>query len=333
MELGARVGVYRGDAQLTASFLLSDGSFSLYVPVTGGVAEATNQTAWTQSLSDLQHLWGFVTAPANAVKCYMEVRVKRTSTAAPTDLYVALPYIGKAGAAQTTHSPWNQGVFITPSEITTWIANATIGNAQIGGNLWSTNWNYAGGTGWLLDRSGNFYGNNIYARGDIEASSLKAGVAMVDSLHLKGSAVIIPLQVSYSAKSINLPYAQGVWHSADVFQYTLSLSGGGLFKVSFSGTFYIDHWTGHANYGSGSLTKAVRIYINGALVETVLDNRPLGASTSLTGSIPDRFYWLGAGNQTFLIRMEALMADGGARVACAAGTVSIQSFQTGSSSV
>jgi len=245
-------------------------------------------------------------------------------------------YFGMAHAGQTEASPWSPGrgiSQITASNVTTYIDNAALGNAQIGGNLWSTNWSGWGGSGWLLDRSGNFYGNNIYARGDIEASSLKADTAMVDTLHLKGSAVIIPLQISYSAKSINLPYAQGVWHSADVFQYTLSLSGGGLFKFSFSGTFSIDHWTGHANYGSGSLTKVVRIYINGALVETVLDNLPLGASASLTGSIPDRFYWLEAGNQTFLIRMEALMADGGARVACAAGTVSIQSFQTGSSSV
>lgn len=132
MELGARVGVYRGDAQLTASFLLADGSFMLYVPVTGGVSEATNQVAWTQNLSDLQHLWGFVTAPTNAVKCYMEVRVKRTTTAAPTDLYIALPYIGKAGSAQIVYSPWNQGAFITPSEVTTWIADLAVQRAQIG---------------------------------------------------------------------------------------------------------------------------------------------------------------------------------------------------------
>jgi len=223
---------------------------------------------------------------------------------------------------------------ITPSNVTTYIDNAALGNAQIGGNLWSTNWNYAGGTGWLLDRSGNFYGNNIYARGDIEASSLKAGVAMVDSLHLKGNAVIIPLQISYGAKSVNLPYSQGAWQVANAFQYTLSLSGGGLFKLSFTGTFTIDHWNGHANYGLGSLTKVVRIYVNGSLVETVITNLPAGASSIIAAAtIGDKFYWLGAGSQTILIRMEALMADGGARVACSAGTVSIQSFQTGSSSV
>ncbi|MCB1602462.1 MAG: DUF1983 domain-containing protein, partial [Xanthomonadales bacterium] len=242
----------------------------------------------------------------------------------------------RKSTSATAWSAWQRvpNETINSSNVTTYIENAAFGNAQIGGNLWSTNWNYAGGTGWLLDRSGNFYGNNIYARGDIEASSLKAGVAMVDSLNLKGSAVIIPLQVSYGAKTVNLPYSQGVWQSLAAFQYTLSLSSSGLFKFSFTGTFEIDHWTGHANYGSGSLTKAIRLYINGALVETLDDNLPLGASSPLSLlQIPDKFYWLGAGNHLVVIQMEALMADGGARVRCSAGVVNIQSFQTGSSSV
>ncbi len=286
------------------------------------------------------HVKGEITVPTGAVTARPWLQISATDNFG-VSFWNAL-YVGRVEESATVGASfgdyWGGGRnitgAITPGNVTTYIDNAAIGNAQIGGNLWSTNWNYAGGTGWLLDRSGNFYGNNIYARGDIEASSLQAGVAMVDSLNLKGSAVIIPLQVSYGAKSVNLPYSQGAWQIANAFQYTLSLSGGGLFKLSFTGTFYIDHWTGHANYGSGSLTKAVRIYINGSLVETLLTNLPLGASTALGPStIPDRFYWLGVGNQTILITMEALMADGGARVACSAGTVAIQSFQTGGSSV
>lgn len=73
---------------------------------------------------------------------------------------------------------------VTPANISTYIANAAIGNAQIGGDIYSSNWNYAGGSGWLLDRGGNFYGNNIYARGDIQASSLQAGVAMVGTANI-----------------------------------------------------------------------------------------------------------------------------------------------------
>lgn len=124
--------------------------------------------------------------------------------------------IGPSGAEFTGLTSWGnvQGKTgfaaldgkITPSNVTTYIDYAAIGNAQIGGNLWSTNWNYAGGSGWLLDRSGNFYGNNIYARGDIEASSLKANTAMVnranianaavDTLQIAGNAVTIPVAAS-----------------------------------------------------------------------------------------------------------------------------------------
>ena len=113
--------------------------------------------------------------------------------------------LNKMAAVAATKADWasvtNKTGFasisqITSSNVTTYIENAALGNAQIGGNLWSTNWNYAGGTGWLLDRSGNFYGNNIYARGDIEASSLKAGTAMVQTLNIAGNAVTVPVSAN-----------------------------------------------------------------------------------------------------------------------------------------
>ena len=329
-EISAWLNCHRCEGRVILVFLDAAGAYA------GEVATSlVSYGSGITSIGDMVQSWTISTAPSNAVKAYLIIRGYNDGRESPY-VFFSRVYFGEAGAGQTEPSLWTPGrgiSQITSSNVTTYIANAAIGNAQIGGNLWSTNWSGWGGSGWLLDRSGNFYGNNIYARGDIEASSLKANAAMVDSLHLKGSAVIIPLQVSYSAKTINLPYAQGVWHSADAFQYTLSLSGGGLFKFSFSGTFVINHWTGHANYGSGSLTKVVRIYLNGALVETVLTNLPNGASSFLSGTIPDKYYWLGPGNQTITIRMEALMADGGARVYCSGGSVSIQSFQTGASNV
>lgn len=134
--------------------------------------------------------------------------------------------IGPSGAEFTGLTSWGnvQGKTgfaaldgkITPSNVTTYIDNAALGNAQIGGNLWSTNWNYAGGTGWLLDRSGNFYGNNIYARGDIEASSLKANTLMVnranivnaavDTLQIEGNAVTVPVHARTTGVSLSLAY-------------------------------------------------------------------------------------------------------------------------------
>jgi len=154
---------------------------------------------------------------------------------------------------------------ITPSNVTTYIDNAAIGNAQIGGNLWSTNWNYAGGTGWLLDRSGNFYGNNIYARGDIEASSLKAGVAMVDTLHIAGEAVIVP-RYAEATNTLSLSTTSDIGSiSTAAFTYP----GGGsvilIITVDLKGGFTTT--TGANNATTTTYYPAeVMIYRNGSLL-------------------------------------------------------------------
>jgi hypothetical protein len=83
-------------------------------------------------------------------------------------------YFGTALAAQTVPSAWADGPGasfgdnlygqITPTNSPTYIANAAIVNAQIGGDIYSSNWN--GSTaGWLLDRNGNFYANSGTFRG------------------------------------------------------------------------------------------------------------------------------------------------------------------------
>lgn len=230
-----------------------------------------------------------------------------------------------------------QGAFATLSKInasnvTTYIENAAFGNAQIGGNLWSTNWSGWGGSGWLLDRNGNFYGNNIYARGDIQASSLKAGVAMVDALNIKGSAMIIPIFISHGSGAWNMPYAQGVWHHMEVWKYTLTTEITGTFRFSFGGLWSITHWTGHANWPNGTVHKMIRILINGNAVETIAQASTYGERlTDIT--IGDRFYTLGAGTHTVSVYMSALMADGGARFSRTAGSTTIQSHSQGSSSI
>lgn len=90
---------------------------------------------------------------------------------------------------------------ITPSNVTTYIANAAIGNAQIGGDIYSSTWDW--NNGWLLQRNGNLYCANAYVRGNVEASSLKANTLMVnranivnaavDTLQIEGNAVTIPV--------------------------------------------------------------------------------------------------------------------------------------------
>ena len=153
------------------------------------------------TISDMRISHGFVVAPWNAAKALVIVRGEGINSVDPY-VFFSRVYFGMAHAGQTEASPWSPGrgiSQITSSNVTTYIDYAALGNAQIGGNLWSTNWNYAGGTGWLLDRSGNFYGNNIYARGDIEASSLKANTAMVQTLNINGNAVTVPVTYTSTA--------------------------------------------------------------------------------------------------------------------------------------
>jgi hypothetical protein len=124
-------------------------------------------------------------------------------------------YFGEAGTGQTEPSLWTPGrgiSQITSSNVTTYIANAAIGNAQIGGDIWSSNF-VADSAGWRIYRNGNAEFRNITARGDIEASSLKANTLMVNranivnaavgTLQIAGNAVTIPVH-AYTSASLTL---------------------------------------------------------------------------------------------------------------------------------
>jgi hypothetical protein len=146
-------------------------------------------------------------APWNAAKAYVIIRGCGIDSSDPY-VFFSRVYFGMAHAGQTEASPWSPGrgiSQITPSNVTTYIANAAIGNAQIGGDIWSSN-HVAGSAGWRIYRSGNAEFRNITARGDIEASSLKANTAMVnranivdaavDTLQIAGNAVTVPVSAS-----------------------------------------------------------------------------------------------------------------------------------------
>lgn len=68
------------------------------------------------------------------------------------------------------------------------IGDATIGTAKLADLLQSTN--YSPTTGWAIYKSGAMVLNDVYARGDIEATTIKAGsVNIVDTLMLQGQSV------------------------------------------------------------------------------------------------------------------------------------------------
>lgn len=84
----------------------------------------------------------------------------------------------------------------------TYINNAVIkkGNVfdlTVGNEIKSDNY-IGGSSGWRITKAGNAEFRNILARGDVEASTLKAGTAMVGTLHIQGNAVTIPVHVESS---------------------------------------------------------------------------------------------------------------------------------------
>lgn len=95
---------------------------------------------------------------------------------------------------------------ITSSNVSTFIDNAAIGNAQIGGDIYSDLWpNSEGAQGWYLQRHGNLYCANAYVRGDVEASSLKANTAMVDTLNIASNAVSASAIASGTSITVVVP--------------------------------------------------------------------------------------------------------------------------------
>jgi len=75
------------------------------------------------------------------------------------------------------------------------IRDGTIKNAMIDNVIQSTNWNWNAGNfqGWQINKNGDAYFDNIFARGDIEATSIRADtVDVVNTLMIKDNAVTIP---------------------------------------------------------------------------------------------------------------------------------------------
>lgn len=256
--------------------------------ITGALGNEVGYAGNINTISDMRLSHCFVVAPWNAAKALVTVRGYGVNSYDPY-VFFSRVYFGMAHAGQTEVSPWSPGrgiSQITPSNVTTYIADAALGNAQIGGDIWSTNWNYAGGTGWLLDRSGNFYGNNIYARGDIEASSLKANTAMVNTLHINGNAVTVPVTYTSSA---TMALAYNTWttvgsayinpegavvfvhafaqfsnndsNSAPVFMRVVSPSGA---VIAAAGPAV----TSTMNWGAGTATRSGSVTLSGAFSET-----------------------------------------------------------------
>lgn len=89
---------------------------------------------------------------------------------------INLSYVTDSGAMAAIDA-------ITASNVSTYIANAAIGNAQIGGAIQSTNF-ATGSAGWQIDKAGTAEFNNVTVRGTVDSSVISASYLGVDSLRI-----------------------------------------------------------------------------------------------------------------------------------------------------
>lgn len=99
------------------------------------------------------------------------VRATTFSIAAPmgSGMASAMPFIVRTTETVIGGVTIPIGVYIANA----FIQNASITNAKIGGDIWSSNY-VAGQAGWRLNRAGNLEVNNLYARGEIAGGAFRS---------------------------------------------------------------------------------------------------------------------------------------------------------------
>ncbi|WP_157794256.1 phage tail tip fiber protein [Endozoicomonas ascidiicola] len=149
------------------------------------------------------------------------------------------------------------------------INEGSITNAKIGQEISSDNFSPTN-AGWRINKQGQAEFNDIYARGDIEASSLKAGSAnIIDTLMLQDNAVTFPLGFS-SGSHVGVSTS---WKTVATFNLPEMNS-----KAMVSAYCYIEAYTRDAGY-TGSFSAGFRFLHNGSVINsTGIYNGHQGAS-------------------------------------------------------
>lgn len=113
----------------------------------------------------------------------------------PTSEVLTSPFIVQGGQTYINQAFIGQG----------WITNAMIGNV-----IQSDNFDLLNDIGWQIDKQGNIRAFNLFARGNIEATSLKVDAAnVVSTIHLQNNAVTVPVSKQW-AGSLNIPNGAAV---------------------------------------------------------------------------------------------------------------------------
>jgi len=175
------------------------------------------------------------------------------------------------------------------------ITDGSITNAKIGQEIKSSNW-VDGSQGWRINKDGNAVFHNIYARGNITATSLdvtKANIVhsihlradIVDSINIKGNAVFVAAGAEFT---VNRP-ADETW--VTLFNLPVNTDGladGQPFIVDIQGEFKIT-WRQNTEAGYYYTTVYCELFCSGRFIRRFVSTR-LTSSYSKPNSNGTAFY-------------------------------------------
>jgi hypothetical protein len=157
--------------------------------------------------------------------------------------------------------------------------------------------NFGPSSQFYADQTGYVQATNIYARGNIEATSIKADAAnIVNTIHLAGNAVTVP--TGTSAGQIRGPGVIG----AELEVMVLALDSGG-FPIITSWFMDVSH-----NWYTEYMSALFKLYRNGSLIRTISIEPPLpGVAGGVSIHNPYSFaHWdvaPGSGTVTYSLRV------------------------------
>ena len=190
--LGRRIPVVVGQRYCMSAYLQGHrchGGVGVQFFNAAGALISTNESGpvtlpYGQAAALSQYLRVFVmgTAPADAASAALFIRKYNTWSAENNSYFwVAAPQFENVSANAPGPSPYmagpasnaNQllsGGSISSSNVSSYIANDTIGIAQLGTDIQTTNY-VAGSSGWRITKAGAAYFNNVSVRGEINGGS------------------------------------------------------------------------------------------------------------------------------------------------------------------
>ena len=168
------------------------------------------------------------------------------------------------------------------------LGDAHITNAMIGQEIKSYGWDTGSATRWKIDKSGYAEFLNIKARGDIEATSIKADSAnIVDTIHLRGQAVTF--SVSATSHFFNEGISRFIRSAAaggpdrdtfDVYDISINATGNATTDGSYVPIFVM--FSFKYMFGFNTPSSANRTLV----VFAKVIRRALGVDTDMTELIP-----------------------------------------------